>query len=92
MILASLIIQTIFRPNVIYIMADELGYWEPGFMGGRNIQTPNPDRMTAEGIRFDNLPAGSAVCAPTRRSRNSASATARSASSANDVFRGRRGF
>ena len=54
------------KPNVIYIMDDELGYYEPGFMGGRNIQTPNLDRMTAEGMRFNNLFAGSSVCAPTR--------------------------
>ncbi|MCY2991529.1 MAG: sulfatase-like hydrolase/transferase [Planctomycetota bacterium] len=54
------------KPNVIYIMSDELGYYEPGFMGGRNIQTPNLDRMAAEGIRFNNLFAGSCVCAPTR--------------------------
>ena len=47
-------------------MADELGYFEPGFMGGKNIQTPHLDRMAAEGIRFDNLFAGSSVCAPTR--------------------------
>lgn len=53
-------------PNVIYIMADELGYHEPGFMGGRNIQTPNLDKMAAEGIVFNNLFAGSSVCAPTR--------------------------
>jgi arylsulfatase A-like enzyme len=54
------------RPNVIYIMSDELGYYEPGFMGGQNIRTPNLDRMAAEGIRFNNLFAGSSVCAPTR--------------------------
>ncbi|MEQ1850336.1 MAG: arylsulfatase [Chthoniobacteraceae bacterium] len=54
------------KPNVIYIMADELGYYEPGFMGGRNIRTPNLDRMTAEGMRFTNMFAGSSVCAPTR--------------------------
>src|ERR1041384_1742382 len=53
-------------PNIIYIMDDELGYYEPGFMGGRTIQTPNLDRMAAEGIRFNNLYAGSCVCAPTR--------------------------
>ena len=53
-------------PNVVYIMADELGYFEPGFMGGKNIQTPNLDRMATEGIRFNNLFAGSSVCAPTR--------------------------
>ncbi len=54
------------RPNVVYIMADELGYFEPGFMGNPNILTPNIDRMAAEGMRFDNLFAGSSVCAPTR--------------------------
>jgi len=54
------------KPNVVYIMSDELGYYEPAFMGGRNIQTPNLDRMAAEGIRFNNLLAGSSVCAPTR--------------------------
>ncbi len=54
------------RPNIIYIMADELGYYEPGFMGGKEIQTPNLDRMAAKGMRFNNLLAGSTVCAPTR--------------------------
>jgi arylsulfatase A-like enzyme len=54
------------KPNIIYIMADELGYYEPSFMGGRNIQTPNLDRMAMEGMRFNNLLAGSSVCAPTR--------------------------
>ncbi|MBE7494869.1 MAG: sulfatase-like hydrolase/transferase [Verrucomicrobiaceae bacterium] len=54
------------RTNVIYLMADELGYYEPAFMGGKNIQTPNLDRMAAEGMRLNNLFAGSSVCAPTR--------------------------
>lgn len=54
------------KPNIIYIMADELGYYEPGFMGGKNIKTPNLDRMAKEGILFRNLFAGSSVCAPTR--------------------------
>lgn len=54
------------RPNVIYIMADELGYYEPGFNGGQTIQTPNLDKMAREGIRFTNMFGGSSVCAPTR--------------------------
>lgn len=54
------------RPNVIYFMIDELGYYEPAFMGNPDIQTPHIDRMTREGIRFLNLYAGSSVCAPTR--------------------------
>ena len=68
---SSAVIMTAARgaephPNVIYIMADELGYYEPGFAGGTNIQTPNLDRMAAEGMQFKNLFAGSSVCAPTR--------------------------
>ncbi len=54
------------KPNIIYIMADELGYYEPAFMGGKTIKTPNLDHMAKEGIRFNNLFAGSSVCAPTR--------------------------
>ena len=54
------------RPNVVYIMADELGYYEPSFMGNPNIKTPNLDKFAAEGIVFKNMFAGSSVCAPTR--------------------------
>ncbi len=54
------------RPNIVYIMADELGYFEPGFMGGKNIQTPHLDRLAGEGMTFMNMFAGSPVCAPTR--------------------------
>lgn len=54
------------RPNVIYFMIDELGYYEPSFMGNPDIRTPNVDRMAKEGIVFNNLFAGSSVCAPTR--------------------------
>lgn len=54
------------RPNVIYLIDDELGYFEPGFMGNPNIQTPNLNKMAAEGMVFKNILAGSSVCAPTR--------------------------
>ncbi len=54
------------RPNVVYIMADELGYYEPSFMGNPNIKTPNLDKLASEGIVFKNMFAGSCVCAPTR--------------------------
>ncbi len=54
------------KPNIVYLMSDELGYFEPGFMGGKNIATPNIDRLAAEGMVFKNLFAGSSVCAPTR--------------------------
>jgi arylsulfatase A-like enzyme len=54
------------RPNVVYLVADELGYYEPAFMGNPNIQTPNLDKLAAEGIVLRNMFAGSSVCAPTR--------------------------
>lgn len=54
------------RPNVVYIMADELGYFELSHMGHPNIQTPHIDAMAAEGIRFTQALAGSSLCAPTR--------------------------
>lgn len=47
-------------------MADELGYYEPSFMGNPNIKTPNLDKFASEGIVFKNMFAGSSVCAPTR--------------------------
>jgi arylsulfatase A-like enzyme len=53
-------------PNIIFIMADDLGYGELGCYGQRRIQTPNLDRMAAEGMRFTQCYAGSTVCAPSR--------------------------
>lgn len=57
---------TISRPNIIYILADDLGYAELGSYGQEKIRTPNLDRMTAEGMRFTRHYAGNAVCAPSR--------------------------
>ena len=54
------------RPNVVFILADDLGYGEVGCYGQRLIQTPNLDRMAAEGMRFTQFYAGSPVCAPSR--------------------------
>jgi arylsulfatase A-like enzyme len=54
------------KPNVVYIMADELAYFELSCMGHPQLRTPNVDRMAAEGIRFTQALAGSSVCAPTR--------------------------
>ncbi|TVP96795.1 MAG: N-acetylgalactosamine 6-sulfate sulfatase (GALNS) [Planctomycetaceae bacterium] len=58
--------QTAERPNIVFIMSDEIGYFEPGYMGGQTIRTPRIDRMAREGLRFDNLFSGASVCAPTR--------------------------
>ena len=54
------------RPNIVFIMADDLGYGDLGCYGQKNIRTPNLDRMAAEGIRFTQAYAGATVCAPSR--------------------------
>ena len=54
------------KPNVIFILADDLGYGELGCYGQKLIQTPNLDRMAAEGMRFTQFYAGCTVCAPSR--------------------------
>lgn len=54
------------RPNLIWIMADDLGYGELGCYGQQVIQTPELDRMAAEGLRFTHFYAGATVCAPSR--------------------------
>jgi arylsulfatase A-like enzyme len=54
------------RPNLIWVMADDLGYGELGCYGQRIIQTPHLDRMAREGLRFTQFYAGATVCAPSR--------------------------
>ena len=51
------------KPNLILILADDLGYGDLGCYGQQLIQTPNLDRMASEGIRFTQFYAGSTVCA-----------------------------
>ena len=54
------------KPNLIWIMADDLGYADLGCYGQKVIRTPNLDRMAAEGMRFTHFYAGATVCAPSR--------------------------
>jgi arylsulfatase A-like enzyme len=54
------------KPNVIFIMADDLGYTELGSYGQKLIQTPYIDLMAEEGMRFTQVYSGSQVCAPCR--------------------------
>lgn len=54
------------KPNVIFILVDDMGYGDLGCYGQEIIQTPNIDRMASEGIRFTQHYAGSTVCAPSR--------------------------
>ncbi len=58
--------STTAPPNIIFIMADDLGYRDLGCYGQQRIRTPNIDRMAAEGMRLTDFYAGSTVCAPSR--------------------------
>lgn len=54
------------RPNIILVMADDLGWGDVGFNGQQKIKTPHLDKLAANGMRFTRFYAGSAVCAPSR--------------------------
>ena len=54
------------KPNVVYVMADDLGYAELGSYGQKKIKTPRLDQLAAEGMRFTRNYSGNAVCAPSR--------------------------
>lgn len=54
------------RPNIVWIMADDLGYAELGCYGQQVIRTPHIDRLAAEGMLFRQFYAGATVCAPSR--------------------------
>ena len=54
------------RPNIILILADDLGYGDLGCYGQKKIKTPHLDQIAAEGMRFTQCYAGTCVCAPSR--------------------------
>ncbi len=58
--------EEIQKPNIIFIMADDLGYSETGCYGQKLIKTPNIDRLAAEGMKFTQVYSGCSVCAPAR--------------------------
>lgn len=69
LLLSSLIVSPsafAAQPNLIWIMADDLGYADLGCYGQKVITTPNIDRMAKEGMRFTHFYAGATVCAPSR--------------------------
>jgi arylsulfatase A-like enzyme len=53
-------------PNIIFILADDLGYGDLGCYGQKRFATPNIDRLAAEGLRFTQHYSGNTVCAPSR--------------------------
>ncbi len=62
----SLTVSATDRPNIVFVLADDLGYGDLGCYGQQVIATPELDRMAAEGMRFTQFYAGAPVCAPSR--------------------------
>src|SRR5215218_1847736 len=54
------------RPNIVLILADDLGYGDLGCYGQQKIKTPNIDKLAKQGLRFTQFYSGSTVCAPSR--------------------------
>ena len=75
LILASLIAITLpsvaepdKKPNIILIMADDLGYGSLGCYGSKEIKTPHIDQLASNGMRFTDFHSNGAMCSPTRAS------------------------
>jgi arylsulfatase A-like enzyme len=56
------------KPNIVFILADDMGSWAMGCAGNQEVITPNIDKLAAEGIRFENFFCVSPVCSPARAS------------------------
>jgi arylsulfatase A-like enzyme len=54
------------KPNIVFILADDLGYGDLGCYGQKLVATPNLDKLAADGVRFTQFYCGSTVCAPSR--------------------------
>jgi hypothetical protein len=54
------------KPNIVFILADDMGYADVSCYGRRDLVTPNIDRLAAEGLRFTQAYANSAVCTASR--------------------------
>ena len=60
--------KTVSKPNIIFILADDLGRGDVSCYDGRKIETPNLDLLADEGMKFNNFYSAAAVCSPTRAS------------------------
>jgi arylsulfatase A-like enzyme len=54
------------KPNIIFVVADDMGYRDTGYSGNPVVKTPHLDRMAAEGLRFDNFYSAAGTCSPGR--------------------------
>lgn len=68
LLLTGVSMQAQQRPNIVFILADDLGYGDLGVYGQQKIKTPNIDRLARQGMLFTRFYAGTSVCAPSRSS------------------------
>ena len=61
-------LQAAEQPNIIFVMADDMGWGQTGYRNHPILKTPNLDAMAANGLRFERFYAGGPVCSPTRAS------------------------
>lgn len=61
-------VKKITKPNILIILADDLGYHDVSYYGTKDVKTPNIDKLCNDGVRFDRFYSNSPVCAPTRAS------------------------
>ena len=54
------------RPNILFVMADDLGWMDLACQGNKLVETPNIDRLAEQGMRFTSAYAAAPVCSPTR--------------------------
>ncbi|SVE17598.1 uncharacterized protein METZ01_LOCUS470452, partial [marine metagenome] len=54
------------KPNILFIMADDLGWMDLAVQGNKLVETPNLDRLAKQGMRFTDAYAAAPVCSPTR--------------------------
>ena len=64
--LAMASLQASQKPNIVFILADDLGYAEVGCYGQKKIKTPNVDQLARAGMKFTQHYTGAPVCAPAR--------------------------
>ena len=65
-LMIALVCQGAGKPNIILMMADDLGYGDTGFNGNTTIKTPQLDQMAKDGVKLTHFYAGGPVCSPTR--------------------------
>ena len=63
---AAPVFQSLERPNIIFVLTDDMGYGDVGCNGGKFVPTPNIDRLASEGTRFTQFTVASPICSPSR--------------------------